>query len=66
MVCLRVARLPWTFVDVGHGIETLAVVQRDRPHLILLDIVVPRLDGWAVLQTLQAEGLTPDLPVLLS
>jgi CheY-like chemotaxis protein len=66
MACLRVARLPCTFVDVSDDIEALAVVQRDRPHLILLDIVVPRLDGWAVLQTLQAEGLPPNIPVVLS
>src|SRR6266478_812841 len=59
------ARLPCVVVEASDGVEALAVVRRERPQLILLDIVMPRMDGWAVLRTLQAEGFTPDIPVVL-
>jgi CheY-like chemotaxis protein len=65
MVRHMLAQLPCTLVEASDGIEALAHVRRELPDLILLDIMMPRLDGWAVLRTLQAEGLTPALPVVL-
>src|SRR5690242_96760 len=65
MLRRMLAKLPCTIVEAGDGVEALSHVRRERPGLILLDIVRPRLDGWAVLRTLQAEGLTPDIPVVL-
>src|SRR3954462_12306727 len=65
MVRRMLARLLCTVVEAGHGDEALAHVRRESPDLILLDIVMPGLDGWAVLRALQEEGLTPDLPVVL-
>src|SRR4051794_1321613 len=65
MVRRMLARLPCVVVEASDGVEALAHVRREPPDLILLDIVMPRLDGWAVLRTLQAEGFTPDIPVVL-
>jgi CheY-like chemotaxis protein len=65
MVRLMLARLPCRLAEACDGIEALAHIRREPPQLILLDIVMPRLDGWAVLRTLQAEGLTSDMPVVL-
>jgi CheY-like chemotaxis protein len=65
MIRHMLARLPCTVVEASDGDEALAAVQRERPHLILLDIVMPRLDGWAVLHALQADPLTRDIPVVL-
>jgi CheY-like chemotaxis protein len=65
MVRRMLARLPCVVVEARDGVEAVAHVRREPPDLILLDIVMPRLDGWAVLRTLQAEGFTPDIPVVL-
>lgn len=65
MVRRMLARVPCTVAEAGDGVEALAYVRREPPQLILLDIVMPRLDGWAVLRTLREEGLTPDIPVVL-
>jgi CheY-like chemotaxis protein len=65
MVRRMLARLPYTVVEARDGDEALTYVRREPPDLILLDIVMPRLDGWAVLRTLQEEGFTPDVPVVL-
>jgi putative two-component system response regulator len=35
-----------------------------HPDLILLDVMMPELDGYAVLETLQAEAVTRDIPVI--
>lgn len=38
------------------GDEALKEVERFRPHLVLLDVMMPRRDGYEVCQTLRAAG----------
>ena len=65
MVRLMLARLPCTVIEARDGAEALTIARQERPQLILLDVVMPHPDGWAVLETLQQEGLTQNSPVVL-
>ena len=51
------------FVGASSGQEALALVQRDRPDLVLLDIKMPGMDGMEVLRKLRA--LDDTLPVVM-
>ncbi len=46
------------------GQEALQMISRERPTLLLLDIGMPKLDGFGVLQKLREDPETADLPVL--
>jgi two-component system alkaline phosphatase synthesis response regulator PhoP len=46
------------------GEEALAEVERFRPDLVLLDVMLPRRDGFDVCQRLRADGWT-DLKILM-
>ena len=46
------------------GPEGLAMARRDPPTLILLDIMMPEVDGFEVCQALKADPATRDIPVL--
>jgi len=50
-------------VRVGDGIEGLGLARRLRPTGILLDIGLPGLDGWAVMEALKHDPLTRSIPV---
>jgi two-component system OmpR family response regulator len=52
-------------VAVAHtGSEALRAVSEFRPHLIVLDVMLPDLDGFSVLERLGQERQTQDIPVL--
>lgn len=42
---------------VADGAEALAAIERRRPALMLLDMRMPRLDGWQLADHLRAQGL---------
>lgn len=47
------------------GREALVAVAAERPDVILLDVKLPHLDGFAALERLQADPATADIPVIL-
>lgn len=50
---------------VAHnGVEALAMVREEMPDLILLDIIMPEMDGYEVCARLQADPSTRDIPIL--
>lgn len=46
------------------GIEGLAVIERERPDLVLTDIFMPRYDGFQLAQALRADPRFVDLPLI--
>jgi DNA-binding response OmpR family regulator len=47
-----------------HGEEAIEVASEGNPDLIVLDIMMPRLDGYQTMQKLKAGESTSDIPVL--
>lgn len=58
-------------LDAGHsvssatdGVGGLLVAARDQPDLILMDLGLPRLDGWSATQRLKTDPSTAHIPVV--
>ena len=51
-------------VEAQDGAEALEQVRREEPSLVLLDVMMPELDGWSVAARLAAEEETRDIPVV--
>ena len=47
------------------GIKGLALAQQNRPDLIVLDVMMPYMDGFEVLQNLRKNPSTRELPVIM-
>ena len=47
------------------GEEGLRLARRLQPRAVLLDVLLPRLDGWGVLARLKADSATARLPVII-
>jgi Response regulators consisting of a CheY-like receiver domain and a winged-helix DNA-binding domain len=50
-------------VSAGDGLAALEAAEQGRADLAVIDIMMPRMDGWALCQRLKAEH--PDMPVLM-
>jgi DNA-binding response OmpR family regulator len=46
------------------GEQALAIARSERPDLVILDVMLPRLNGFQVLQTMRREGLAMPIIVL--
>jgi signal transduction histidine kinase/DNA-binding response OmpR family regulator len=51
--------------QAGDGEEALAAIAHERPDAVVLDLIMPRLDGFQVLERLQADPETRSLPVIV-
>ena len=62
----RLTRLGFQYIDQAtNGIEALAAIGAQSYDLVLLDIMMPELDGFGVLEALKRDGRTNELPILV-
>jgi CheY-like chemotaxis protein len=61
----RLAQEGYRVLTAENGHQALALAGAERPQLILLDILMPGIDGREVLRRLSADAATADIPVVL-
>jgi len=61
---LSLKRGGFQVITVNNGIEALARVATDRPDVILLDWMMPDMDGFETCKRLKADPGTKDIPVI--
>ena len=49
----------------GDGLAVLACVERERPKVILLDLMMPVMNGWALCQEIKSRDDLREIPVVL-
>jgi len=55
----------YTLMEASNGREGLDLANRQRPDLIILDLMMPEMDGFAVLDQLKANPDTASIPVIV-
>lgn len=65
LVRLILGRKGFNVIGANGGIEGLDTVRRMRPDLVLLDLMMPDMDGWEVYQQIKADEKTKDIPVIV-
>lgn len=61
----RLKSAGYNVVVANDGESGLALASERHPHIILLDIIMPQMDGYEVLAKLQEQDMTKDIPVIL-
>ena len=48
-----------------NGAKGIKAIQEDKPDIIMLDIVMPQIDGFEVLKVIKKDPKTKDIPIIL-
>ena len=54
----------FSVITASSGEEAIVLAKTDKPHLILLDIAMPGMDGYIACEQLQKDSETKNIPVL--
>jgi len=65
LISIRLERLGHSISSADNGITALDLAREINPDLILLDVMLPLLNGFQVLQQLKADPATAAIPVLM-
>lgn len=65
IVAVTLERQGYRVQTAMDGMQALAKVNEQRPDLILLDITMPRMDGYQVCKTIKQNAYTRQIPVLM-
>jgi DNA-binding response OmpR family regulator len=50
---------------INNGLDALAEVDKELPHLIILDINLPKMDGFQICSRLKRDPRTASIPVIM-
>jgi len=65
LLTAKLAHDYYVISTAANGVEALAKVQEEKPDLILLDVMMPEMDGFEVCRRLKADPATTFIPVIM-
>jgi DNA-binding response OmpR family regulator len=65
LVRLILGRKGFNVIGANGGVEGLETVRLEEPDLVLLDLMMPDMDGWEVYQQMKADPALRDIPVVV-
>ena len=65
LIRLILSRRGFDVRGANDGEEGLKVIRKEHPDLILLDLMMPDMDGWEVYQQMKADEATKNIPVIV-
>ncbi len=65
MYKLRLEEEGYEVLTTDKGSEAIKLASSEKPDVILLDIILPEVDGFTILQTIRSQVATKKIPVLL-
>jgi len=65
ILSFRLDSLGYEIITANNGLEGLEKAQLEKPNLILLDIMMPKINGFEVLRRLKENPVTKYTPVIM-
>jgi CheY-like chemotaxis protein len=65
LIAAALRRDGFAFTEAGNGKEALEIMRRDHPSVVVLDLMMPVLSGWDVLQERARDPELQQIPVIL-
>ena len=65
LVGLMLQRQGYQIIAASNGPQALVLAEKEQPHLILLDIMMPEMDGYEVARRIRANPVTAAIPIIM-
>jgi len=65
LIRLILSRRGFEISGANGGKEGLEMVRREHPDLVLLDLMMPQIDGWEVYQQMKSDSALKTIPVIV-
>jgi len=65
MVCRALKQQGYRTVSANDGDAALELIEEELPDLVVLDLMLPKMDGWEVCRRAKAEPALKDIPIMM-
>ncbi len=65
MVSLRLSKRGYHVITASDGIAAIAAAKRERPALVILDVMMPGKNGWEVARALRQDPVTEKVKIVM-
>ncbi|PIE56853.1 MAG: response regulator receiver protein [Desulfobulbus propionicus] len=65
VICIALSRKGYKVIEAENGLEALSKISEERPHLIMLDVILPKMDGYKILSIVKGNREFKDIPVIM-
>jgi two-component system, OmpR family, response regulator VicR len=65
LIRLILTRKGFDVLGATGGEEGLKLIKQEKPDLVLLDLMMPDMDGWEVYQQMKADNTNQNIPVII-
>lgn len=55
----------YELLEAANGIEAVELIRAQRPNLVILDLMMPEMDGFAVMEVLKSDPTTAEIPIIV-
>ncbi len=65
VISITLSRQGYRVVEAADGLEALSKISEERPDLIMLDVILPKMDGYKILSIIKGNREFKDIPVIM-
>jgi twitching motility two-component system response regulator PilG len=65
VVVLTLKQEGFKMIEAQDGLEALSKIDKERPDLVLLDAILPKMDGYKLLSIIKENKELKDIPVIM-
>ncbi|HSM23826.1 MAG TPA: response regulator [Anaerolineaceae bacterium] len=65
LIKMILERKGYEIITTNNGLEGFELVEKEKPDLVLLDLMMPEIDGWEIFQQLRSNSNTEKIPVIV-
>lgn len=65
VISITLSRQGYRVVEAADGLEALSKISEDRPDLIMLDVILPKMDGYKILSIIKKNRDFREIPVIM-